>query len=45
MPNYTLQIRYGQILEKIDFFKAILNYQQRERRFGKISEQIENDNE
>lgn len=25
-----------------DLFEAILNYQQRERRFGKISEQIKN---
>jgi len=29
---------------KEDFFEAILNYQKRERRFGKISEQIETDN-
>jgi undecaprenyl diphosphate synthase len=29
---------------KEDFFEAILDYQQRERRFGKISEQIETDN-
>lgn len=29
---------------KEDFFEAILNFQQRERRFGKISEQIETDN-
>ena len=29
---------------KEDFFEAILDFQQRERRFGKISEQIETDN-
>ena len=28
-----------------DFFKAILEFQHRERRFGKISEQIQNDND
>ncbi|RUA11509.1 MAG: isoprenyl transferase [Flavobacteriia bacterium] len=30
---------------KEDFYKAIINYQSRERRFGKTSEQIENINE
>ncbi|MGI9530808.1 MAG: isoprenyl transferase, partial [Lutimonas sp.] len=29
---------------KKDFYEAILNYQRRERRFGKTSEQIENSN-
>ncbi|MEN8123521.1 MAG: isoprenyl transferase [Bacteroidota bacterium] len=31
--------------KKEDFYKAIINYQSRERRFGKTSEQIENINE
>ena len=53
--NFLLwQIAYAELyftdvlwpdFRKEDFFKAILNYQQRERRFGKISEQIELDNE
>lgn len=55
ISNFLLwQIAYAELyftnvlwpdFRKEDFFKAILNYQQRERRFGKISEQIENDNE
>jgi len=55
ISNFLLwQIAYAELyftnvlwpdFRKEDFFKAILDYQQRERRFGKISEQIENDNE
>ena len=55
ISNFLLwQIAYAELyftdvlwpdFRKEDFFKAILNYQQRERRFGKISEQIEHDNE
>ncbi|MGB5363797.1 MAG: isoprenyl transferase [Aureibaculum sp.] len=55
ISNFLLwQIAYAELyftdvlwpdFRKEDFFKAILNYQQRERRFGKISEQIELDNE
>ena len=30
---------------KVDFYKAVLEYQNRERRFGKTSEQIENLND
>jgi len=55
ISNFLLwQIAYAELyftnvlwpdFRKEDFFKAILNYQQRERRFGKISEQIENENE
>jgi undecaprenyl diphosphate synthase len=55
ISNFLLwQIAYAELyftnvlwpdFRKEDFFKAILNYQQRERRFGKISEQIENDND
>jgi len=54
ISNFLLwQIAYAELyftdvlwpdFRKEDFFKAILNYQQRERRFGKISEQIETDN-
>ncbi len=55
ISNFLLwQIAYAELyftdvlwhdFRKEDFFKAILNYQQRERRFGKISDQIVNDNE
>jgi len=55
ISNFLLwQIAYAELyftdvlwpdFRKEDFFKAILNYQHRERRFGKISEQIELDNE
>ncbi len=54
LSNFLLwQIAYAELFftdvlwpdfRKEDFFKAILNFQQRERRFGKISEQIETDN-
>jgi len=55
ISNFLLwQIAYAELyftdvlwpdFRKEDFFKAILNYQQRERRFGKTSDQIVNDNE
>ncbi|MBT8384600.1 MAG: isoprenyl transferase [Bacteroidia bacterium] len=55
ISNFLLwQIAYAELyftdvlwpdFRKEDFFKAILDYQHRERRFGKISEQIELDNE
>ena len=55
LSNFLLwQIAYAELyftdvlwpdFRKEDFFEAILDYQQRERRFGKISEQIETDNE
>ena len=54
LSNFLLwQIAYAELFftdvlwpdfRKEDFFEAILNFQQRERRFGKISEQIETDN-
>lgn len=54
LSNFLLwQIAYAELyftdvlwpdFRKEDFFEAILDYQQRERRFGKISEQIETDN-
>ena len=50
ISNFLLwQIAYSELyfidtlwpdFRKDDFFKAIINYQQRERRFGKISEQL-----
>lgn len=55
ISNFLLwQIAYAELyftdvlwpdFRKEDFIKAILDFQKRERRFGKISEQIENDNE
>ncbi|MCL4139369.1 UNVERIFIED_CONTAM: hypothetical protein GTU68_012679 [Idotea baltica] len=55
ISNFLLwQIAYAELyftdvlwpdFRKDDFFKAIIDYQDRERRFGKTSEQIENDNE
>ncbi len=55
ISNFLLwQIAYAELyftdvlwpdFRKEDFFKAILEYQHRERRFGKISEQIKNDND
>lgn len=55
ISNFLLwQIAYAELyftdvlwpdFRKEDFFKAILEYQHRERRFGKISEQIQNDND
>lgn len=55
ISNFLLwQIAYAELyftevlwpdFRKEDFFNAILDYQQRERRFGKISEQIKNHNE
>jgi len=54
LSNFLLwQIAYAELFftdvlwpdfRKEDFFEAILDFQQRERRFGKISEQIETDN-
>jgi len=54
ISNFLLwQIAYAELyftdvlwpdFNKEDFYEAILNYQSRERRFGKISEQIENSN-
>lgn len=54
ISNFLLwQIAYAELyftdvlwpdFRKEDFFKAILDYQHRERRFGKISEQIQNHN-
>jgi undecaprenyl diphosphate synthase len=54
ISNYLLwQIAYAELyftdilwpdFRKKDFYEAILNYQRRERRFGKTSEQIENSN-
>jgi undecaprenyl diphosphate synthase len=54
ISNFLLwQIAYAELyftdvlwpdFRKDDFFKAILDYQHRERRFGKISEQIEDNN-
>ncbi len=53
ISNFLLwQIAYAELyftdvlwpdFRKDDFFKAIINFQQRERRFGKISEQIKHD--
>ncbi|RPD95975.1 isoprenyl transferase [Aureibaculum marinum] len=55
ISNFLLwQIAYAELyftdvlwpdFRKEDFFKAILDFQQRERRFGKISEQIQNNND
>jgi len=55
ISNFLLwQIAYAELyftnvlwpdFRKENFYKAILDYQQRERRFGKTSEQIDNDNE
>ena len=55
ISNFLLwQIAYAELyftdvlwpdFRKEDFFKAILDYQCRERRFGKISEQIQNNND
>ncbi|MDY7396256.1 isoprenyl transferase [Aureibaculum sp. 2210JD6-5] len=55
ISNFLLwQIAYAELyftdvlwpdFRKEDFFKAILEYQHRERRFGKISEQIQNNND
>ncbi|MET2983754.1 isoprenyl transferase [Aureibaculum conchae] len=55
ISNFLLwQIAYAELyftdvlwpdFRKEDFFKAILEFQHRERRFGKISEQIQNDND
>ncbi len=55
ISNFLLwQIAYAELyftevlwpdFNKDDFYKAIINYQSRERRFGKTSEQIENINE
>ena len=55
ISNFLLwQIAYAELyftevlwpdFNKEDFYKAIINYQSRERRFGKTSEQIENINE
>ncbi|MCL4142281.1 UNVERIFIED_CONTAM: hypothetical protein GTU68_061478 [Idotea baltica] len=55
ISNFLLwQIAYAELyftdvlwpdFQKEDFFKAILEYQHRERRFGKISEQIKNNND
>jgi len=54
ISNFLLwQIAYAELyftdvlwpdFNKEDFYEAILNYQRRERRFGKTSEQIENSN-
>ena len=54
ISNFLLwQIAYAELyftdvmwpdFRKKDFYEAILNYQRRERRFGKTSEQIENSN-
>jgi len=54
ISNFLLwQIAYAELyftdvlwpdFKKEDFYEAILNYQSRERRFGKTSEQIENSN-
>jgi len=54
ISNFLLwQIAYAELyftdilwpdFRKNDFYEAILNYQRRERRFGKTSEQIENSN-
>ncbi|MCK4561601.1 MAG: isoprenyl transferase [Flavobacteriaceae bacterium] len=54
ISNFLLwQIAYAELyftdvlwpdFNKEEFYKAILNYQSRERRFGKTSEQIENSN-
>ena len=41
--NYNLKISKLQFKKK-NFYKAIYDYQQRERRFGKTSEQILNHN-
>ena len=55
ISNFLLwQIAYAELyftdvlwpdFRKEDFFKAILDFQHRERRFGKISEQIQNNND
>jgi len=55
ISNFMLwQIAYAELyftdvlwpdFRKDDFFKAIIDYQSRERRFGKTSEQIKTDNE
>ena len=55
ISNFLLwQIAYAELyftdvlwpdFRKEEFFKAILEYQHRERRFGKISEQIQNNND
>ncbi len=55
ISNFLLwQIAYAELyftevlwpdFNKEDFYKAIINYQSRERRFGKTSDQIENINE
>ena len=39
IPNYTLRYFWPDFREE-EFCKAIYDYQQRERRFGKTSEQI-----
>ncbi|UCE94080.1 MAG: undecaprenyl diphosphate synthase family protein, partial [Flavobacteriaceae bacterium] len=54
ISNFLLwQIAYAELyftdilwpdFRKKDFYEAILNYQRRERRFGKTSEQIESSN-
>jgi len=54
ISNFLLwQIAYAELyftdvlwpdFRKEDFYEAVLNYQRRERRFGKTSEQIENSN-
>ena len=53
ISNFLLwQIAYAELyftdvlwpdFRKEDFYEAVLNYQRRERRFGKTSEQIDND--
>ena len=55
LSNFLLwQIAYAELyftdvlwpdFRKDDFYRAIINFQMRERRFGKTSEQIENINE
>ena len=40
MPSFILPMCFGPTFRKEDFYQAIVNYQQRERRFGKTGEQI-----
>ncbi len=40
MQSCILQMYYGPTSEKINLYEAILDFQNRERRFGKTSEQI-----
>ncbi|NOQ91203.1 MAG: isoprenyl transferase, partial [Flavobacteriaceae bacterium] len=54
ISNFLLwQIAYAELyftnvlwpdFNKEEFYEAIINYQSRERRFGKTSEQVENSN-